>query len=276
LSEVYLRTGRVLWSADWGSLAKDVLIVRTSKESADAARTPRGSGGRPAKLVKLTPNAQSTGSAGSASSSSNVPKPQGSGSGDAERVALDPGFNPLAEVSCPNPNCFVGVFVPGVDEVCDACGGDVRVSIKQQIAVAKQKSTMPESAGIHMPSLRLHQLAPAKLAALQISHGKSEAGVLRTKAIALEKRARQLGFAGHLERTENDPQYADQMELQGFPAHFCDDVLPELANFEVWANAKRPESHPIAVRPVAKRPAKAVGSKAKGKGKVSKKGNKQK
>jgi RNA:NAD 2'-phosphotransferase (TPT1/KptA family) len=91
LHEVYLRSGRVLWSSDWGSLAKDVLVVRTSKESDDVARTPQGSGGRPAKTVKLTPNVHFGGSTGSASAAATAPKPKGSGRGTDAPEPQGPG-----------------------------------------------------------------------------------------------------------------------------------------------------------------------------------------
>ena len=46
------------------------------------------------------------------------------------------------------------------------------------------------------------------------------------------------GYKGHRDRTARDPEYAERMAE--YPPEFCDDVIAELAHFDVWGGGVRP------------------------------------
>ena len=165
--------------------------------------------------------------------------------------------NPLDEVSCPNPSCLAGTYVPEVDTHCPACNCDVRVSVAQQLAVARQAvrdEELPAAAGITMPSLRLHQLSEEKITALCLKASRSLPSALRVQAIKLEKRARMKGFDGHADRYVLDAAYHTQMEAEGYPFDFCESVVPELVGFAVWPEGRCPQAHLPKARRLARLP----------------------
>jgi hypothetical protein len=156
--------------------------------------------------------------------------------------------------------------VPEVDTHCPACNCDVRVSVAQQLAVARQAvrdEELPAAAGITMPSLRLHQLSEEKITALCLKASRSLPSALRVQAIKLEKRARMKGFDGHADRYVIDPAYHAQMDAEGYPFDFCESVVPELVGFAVWPEGRCPQAHLPKAKPIAQPPAGAVkGAKA--------------
>ena len=70
------------------------------------------------------------------------------------------------------------------------------------------------------------------------------------------------GFQGHRDRLERDDEYATKMEC--YPAEFCDDVIEELRDFDVWVNAQRPANKERRADPPAKGSGKVSGAKGSG------------
>ena len=62
-----------------------------------------------------------------------------------------------------------------------------------------------------------------------------------------------------------DAAYNAQMEEQGYPDAFCDDVLTELAGFAVWPGGVCPDAHPPKAKPAARPPQGAGGGAKAGK-----------